>query len=98
LTGIGISPDGQQLFTACTDSTVSIWDLQIFTWSLTPIGNNRSQTLTQVEQRLRQAAQKPVERNWLLLIAELIRWRQRFDVEIDEARQVISVGEFDIEL
>ena len=98
LTGISMAPDGQQLFTACADRTVSIWDLQIFTWSLTPIGNNRSQTLAQVEQRLRQASQKPVERNWLLLIAELIRWRQRFDVEIDEPRQVISVGEFDIEL
>ena len=98
VTGLAMSPDGQQLFTACGDSTVTIWDLQLFTWSLTPIGNNRSQTLAQVEQRLRQAAQKPIERNWLLLIAELIRWRQRFDVEIDDDRQVISVGEFDIEL
>ena len=96
--GLAMSPDGQQLFTVCGDSTISIWDLQLFTWSLTPIGNNRSQTLAQVEQRLRQAAQKPIERSWLLLIAELIRWRQRFDVEIDETRQVISVGEFDIEL
>ncbi len=98
VTGLSISQDGQQVFTSCGDGTVTIWDLQLFTWSLTPIGNNRSQTLAQVEQRLRQAAQKPEERNWLLLIAELIRWRQRFDVEIDDTRQVISVGEFDIEL
>jgi WD40 repeat protein len=98
VTGLAMSPDGQQLFTACVDGTVSIWDLQLFTWSLTPIGSNRSQTLALVEQRLRQAAQKPEERNWLLLIADLIRWRQRFDVEIDDAHQVISVGEFDIEL
>jgi WD40 repeat protein len=98
VSGLNASPDGQHLFTACGDGSISILDLQIFTWSLAPIGNNRSQTLAQVEQRLRQAAQKPVERDWLLLIAELIRWRQRFDVEIDEARQVISVGEFDIEL
>ncbi len=98
VTGLAVSPDGLQLFSACVDSTVSIWDMQLFTWSQTPIGSNRSQTLTQVEQRLRQAAQKPVERNWLLLIAELIRWRQRFDVEIEETRQVISVGDFDIEL
>ncbi len=96
--GLGVSPDGHQLFSASSDGTISAWDLQLFTWARTPIGSNRSQTLTQVELRTRQSALKPVERGWLLLIAELIRWRQRFDVELDETHQVISAGEFDIEL
>ena len=96
--GLGVAPDGHQFFSASTDGAISAWDLQLFSWSRTPIGNNRSQTLTQVELRTRQSVLKPVERAWLLLIAELIRWRQRFDVELDESHQVISVGEFDIEL
>jgi|GEM_PF-773891 len=96
--GLLIAPDGQQAYTASVDGTLSIWDLQVFTWSRTPIGSNRSQTLAQIEQRTRQATQKPEERNWLQFIAELIRWRQRFDVEVEETHQVISVGEFDIEL
>ena len=96
--GLLIAPDGQQAYTASVDGTLSIWDLQVFTWSRTPIGSNRSQTLTQIEQRARQATQKPEERSWLQFIAELIRWRQRYDVEVEETHQVISVGEFDIEL
>ena len=98
ITGLAVSPDSQQVFSASVDGTISVWDLQLFTWSRTPIGSNRSQTLAQVEQRVRRASQKPAERNWLLLIGELIRWRQRFDVELEESHQVISVGEFDIEL
>ena len=96
--GLGVSPDGNQVFSASSAGAISAWDLQLFTWARTPIGNNRSQTLTQVELRTRQSALKPVERAWLLLIAELIRWRQRFDVELGETHQVISAGEFDIEL
>jgi WD40 repeat protein len=96
--GLLIAPDGQQAYSASVDGTLSIWDLQVFTWSRTPIGSNRSQTLAQIEQRGRQVAQKPGERSWLQYIAELIRWRQRFDVEVEETHQVISVGEFDIEL
>jgi WD40 repeat protein len=98
VTGLAVSPDSQQVFSASVDGTISVWDLQLFTWSRTPIGSNRSQTLAQVEQRARRASQKPAERNWLMLIGELIRWRQRFDVELEETHQVISVGEFDIEL
>jgi WD40 repeat protein len=96
--GLAVSADGQQLFSASVDGMISAWDLQIFTWARTPIGSNRSQTLTQVEQRAHQSGQKPVERNWLAFISELIRWRQRFDVELEDSHQVISVGEFDIEL
>ena len=98
VSGMAIAPDGHQFFTSSTMGTLSAWDLQLFTWSRTPIGSNRSQTLAQVEQRARQASQKPAERAWLHFIAELIRWRQRFDVEIEETHPVISVGEFDIEL
>jgi WD40 repeat protein len=98
VTGLAVAPDSNQFFSASVDGSISLWDLQLFTWSRTPIGNNRSQTLAQVDQRMRKASQKPAERSWLLLIGELIRWRQRFDVELEEAHQVISVGEFDIEL
>jgi WD40 repeat protein len=98
ITGLAVSPEGYQVYTASNDATLSIWDTQLFTWAYTPIGNNRSQTLTLVDQRLRHAAQKPAERSWLVWIGELIRWRQRFDVEVEETHAVISVGEFDIEL
>lgn len=98
ITGLAVSPDGRELFSSSTDGSISTWDLQLFTWALSPVGMNRSQTLTWIEQRMQQSGAKAGERDWLKFIAELIRWRQRFDVELDETQRVISIGEFDIEL
>lgn len=38
------------------------------------------------------------ERKWLKFTLELMRWQQRFDIELGEAPKDISTGEFDIEI
>jgi WD40 repeat protein len=54
--------------------------------------------LTQAEASLGEDSSWQVERQWLAFTQALVRWRRRYDVELEEAMPRISLGEFDIEL
>ncbi len=38
------------------------------------------------------------ERHWLEFMQALMDWHRRFDVEVEDAPQLVSTGEFDIEI
>ena len=100
--GIGFSPDGKILASYSNDKTIKLWSslelIILIQLSRLPI--------KQLSQHNREQLQKPLqdneiteeERHWLEFMQALINWHQRFDVEVEDAPQVVNTGEFDIEI
>lgn len=108
ITGVAISPKGDHIY--CCDSTGKIFSLDIhnflfmrsFPYHKSAADSNegvflKQFSLEEINLRLSDARITAAERNWLRFTIELIRFRQRFDIGLDESIR-ISVGEFDIEL
>jgi WD40 repeat protein len=95
--GLALSPDGNSLISASADGLVTIWNLEIFLLTRQPIETMRPDQIIFIEQLLEHPSLSQPEKKWLEFTAELLHWKQRFDVEIENPR-TISVGEFDIQL
>jgi WD40 repeat protein len=95
--GLALSPDGNSLISASADGSVTIWNLEIFLISRQPVETMRPDQLSLIERLLDHPSLSEPEKKWLEFTAELLHWKQRFDVEI-ESPHTISVGEFDIQL
>jgi WD40 repeat protein len=92
------SPDGQLLATCDWDKTIKLWSSDVVELSRLPIQKLCQQNRERVQKILRNKEMTEEERNWLEFIQGLMDWHQRFDVEVEDTHQLISTGEFDIEI
>lgn len=97
ITGLVTDSSGARIFTSSLDGVICLWDLRVFLAVRQP----QSHTLVGISAltSLQKSCQaKSAEYDWLEFMMEMIRWRQQFDIQIDEAPMVMSIGEFDIQL
>jgi len=94
---LALSPDGELLASSSLDGTLCLWNLDTFLISRLPVESARTDTADHIQEKLKRGAIKINEKNWLTFSLELIRWRQRYDVEVEDFLP-IRAGEFDIEL
>ncbi|MDR3577278.1 MAG: WD40 repeat domain-containing protein [Anaerolineaceae bacterium] len=97
INALALSPDGEMLVNSSLDGTICLWNLDTFLISRLPVESARTDTADHIQEKLDRGAIKTNEKNWLTFSLELIRWRQRFDVEVEDLLP-IQAGEFDIEL
>lgn len=95
--GLAFAPDGGQLISASVDGAVSIWGLEIHQITRQPLETFTIQRAADIEKMLRSSKTAQPDKNWLEFVLEMLRWKQRFDVQI-EGPQIISVGDFDIQI
>ncbi len=95
--GLGITPAGDMLISASAEGTVKLWDLAGFLLARQPVEDMPLDRAALLQKQLDGKTLSPVERAWLTFTLELLRWKQRFDIQL-ETGQMISVGEFDIQL
>ncbi len=94
---LALSPNGELLVSSSLDGTICLWNLDTFLISRLPVESARTDTAEHIQDKLNRGMLKTNEKNWLTFSLELIRWRQRFDVEVEDFLP-IQAGEFDIEL
>jgi WD40 repeat protein len=97
VTGLAISPSGDDLYSCDSAGRLLVWDLRTFLTARLAADASRPGAAVQLLSRLKTANLTPSERKWLAFSAELARYRQRFDIELAEF-ETIPIGEFDIEL
>lgn len=95
--GLAITPDGSTLISASTDGAVTLWNLSVFLQTRRPVETIKPDEMKKVQQALKNNSLLASEKSWLSFTLELLKWKQRFDVQI-EGQQMISIGEFDIQL
>src|SRR5262249_44682250 len=96
LTGLAISPDGQLLASSSEDATVRIWTSELVRLSRVPAGKFSVQDLAEAQDALADTGLSAAERAALEFIVALVRWRRRFDIQLDDSPRRVEVGEFDI--
>ena len=95
---ISFSPDGQLLATCSQDKTVRLWSSIVSQLSRLPMKDLSMHNRERVQELSQNSEITEQERNWLEFMQALINWHQRFDVEVEDAPQLVSTGEFDIEI
>ena len=96
--GISFSPDGQLLASYSSDKTIKLWSSPVFQLSHLPIKQLGQHNRESVQKTLQYGEINKEEKNWLEFMQALMNWHQRFDVEVEDVPQIISTGEFDIEI
>ena len=96
---ISFSPDGQ-CFAEYDNgsSTIRLWSPFIFQLSRLPVRELSLHNREQIEKLLQNSEISEREQNSLKFMQALINWYRRFDVEVENAPQLVSTGEFDIEI
>ena len=101
--GVAFSPDGKLLAGCSDDQTIRLWSLLDLLWLYKlPIGQLNQQDRESIQKLLPKKEITQEKQHWLKFIQALIDWHQhwhrRFDVEVEDAPQLVSNGEFDIEI
>ena len=98
---VSFSPDSQ-LLASCSncymDYTIRLWSSPVFQLSHLPIKQLGQHNRESVQKTLQHGEINKEERNWLEFMQALMDSYQRFDVEVEDAPQLINTGEFDIEI
>jgi len=93
VTCLATDPESRMLVSGSHDSTVTMWNFQS--------GIFRRPTTREEMGRVEGLSRKPEdegERSWLDFLLAQMRWRWRFDIEIDRTPARIEAGQFDIEI
>jgi WD40 repeat protein len=93
-----LSGNGQMMIDKSDDGELRVWNLEALRLSFTPIKQTVTSDLKFVQQTLRNRNLSGEELTWLEFIEALLRWKWRFDVEVEDAPRRIEIGEFEIEL
>jgi len=97
LIGLALTPGGESLISSSADGSVTIWNLSMHLLTHQPLENLVPGQLAEIEKLRADPSTSAAETAWLDFIIALLRWKQRFDVQIDSPH-TISVGDFDIQL
>jgi hypothetical protein len=92
------SPDGKLFASYSCDKTIRLWSSNLPRLIHLPIKKLNQQDRVFIEQALQNNKATEEERNWLEFMQALMNWHGRFDVEVEDAPQLVSTGEFDIEI
>jgi WD40 repeat protein len=92
--GLGFTPDGNTLISSSTDGQVVIWDFQPLILLFQPIQSDLHDWLQKIAQWIN-AGLQPASRPWLEFAQQLLLWRARFDIQIEDA-EPIQIGDYDI--
>lgn len=95
--GLAFTPNGKHLVSASVDGAVTIWGLETHLLARQPIESYPLHRVAELEKRIHSPETPQAEKNWFAFILGLLHWRQRFDIQI-ESPQIISIGDFDIQL
>lgn len=79
------------------NENLALWDATLTVLPDLPLTESVPHDLDMVQAALT-ATTRPAERAWLSFVAALLRWRRRFEIELDRAPEYIQAGEFDIEV
>ena len=95
---LAFSPNGRLLASGSYGHQIKLWSSDLSYLAAAPISQTTLADMEWVQETLQKGKVSLAERDWLAFILALMRWRRRFDIEVEEAARHISVGEFDIEL
>ncbi len=98
VTRLAIRPDGQWLASASYDQTIRLWASDLARLCHQSGSQTTLADLAWVESALAKKGVPDLERAWQEFLFTLLRWRRRFDIEVETAPGHIVIGEFDIEL
>lgn len=93
VTCLATDPESRMLVSGGHDCTVVMWNFQS--------GVFRRPTTRLDMERIEHLSNQPAdsnEKSWLAFLLAQMKWRWRFDIELDAAPSRIEVGEFDIEV
>ena len=93
VTCLATDPESRVLVSGSHDCNVMIWNFQS--------GVFRRPTTREDMDRMEELKELPStagERNWLDFLTAQMKWRWRFDIEVDTGPAKIEIGEFDIEI
>lgn len=100
LTSLRIAPDGDFMAVGDSDASMSLWDLRVLMLPVLfacPMARTVPLHLAAVSMGLSELDLTPATRNALLFLHCLLRYRFRYDVEVDDL-PVIRAGSYDIEI
>lgn len=88
---------GASILSASQDGRLVIWDARLLRWVRQPLDQISEQTLPEIQTMHAERAQSSSVKTWLAFLLELMRWKKRFDIQLEEIH-TIQLNEFDIEL
>jgi hypothetical protein len=97
ITGLQCFDQGHLLASGGMDGILNIWNLSLFSLVRTPLLKITPENVEETRRRFDTAHQSPEAEAWLAYTEGLVKWRSRFDIQIEDSRR-INLGEFDIEL
>jgi hypothetical protein len=96
VTGLAFGLDRDRLIAVTRQNHVHTWDLKWLIYSRLTTDRPTAHDYENLERALKDKP-APGEKQWLEFGLALLRWRRRYDIEIDEPARLV-VGEYDIEL
>jgi len=95
---LAVTPDGGLLASGGRDGTVRLWRSSLRAASRTPVGDLDPADVQRLLHATNDQPAAAAERSWALLIAALVSWRRRHDIELADAGLADPAGASDIEL
>lgn len=85
------------ILSASHEGRLVIWDARLLRWLRLPLDQINGKTLAEIEEMKSERSHSSGVKTWLSFLSELIRWKNRFDILLEESHS-IPMDEFDIEL
>lgn len=82
---------------ASQDGRLVIWDARLLSCLRQPLDAANAHSIADLQAMRTEKFHSTGERTWLSFLVELVRWKSRFDILLEESRS-IRLDEFDIEL
>lgn len=97
ITSMALTPDGNHLLCGCSDGKIAHYILEPFLLAHLPVEISRPNQAQTIEQLLDDPSIPDSAHPWLAFRLELIRLKERYDIEIAEPQR-IQLQDFDIEI